>query len=155
MRKLCRNKKALSTVISTLLMILVVMVGMSVVFAYVSFYAQGYQSGIGSSVLESLTIEDICLNSTNLNGVSVYQNVATVAVYNSGQVAATINNVFVDNTASLDLSNNYALNIYVPVGGHVIVPIQGPYSRWYSGVQYDFKVTTLRGSSFEEKIVAP
>ena len=60
MRKLYRNKKGLSTVISTILMIMVVMVGMSLLFAYVAVYAQNYKAGIGSSVMESLTIEDIC-----------------------------------------------------------------------------------------------
>ncbi|HVP92188.1 MAG TPA: hypothetical protein VMS94_00445, partial [Acidobacteriota bacterium] len=72
MRKLCRNKKGLSTVISTILMIMVVMVGMSVAFTYVVFYAGNYQAGMGSSVLESLTVEDVWIKDTQTVQLSVY-----------------------------------------------------------------------------------
>ena len=40
-------------------MIVVVMVGMTILFAYVAVYAQNYQAGVGSSILESMTIEDV------------------------------------------------------------------------------------------------
>ena len=40
-------------------MIVVVMVGMTILFAYVAVYAQNYQTGVGSSILESMTIEDV------------------------------------------------------------------------------------------------
>ena len=163
MRKLSRSKKGLSTVISTILMIMITMIGMSLVFAYVAVYTQTYQSGVGSSVLEALTIEDVCFNGTN----HVYGDDATVSIYNSGQIPATINDIFVDGkattltaingeaTASTGGSNSFEFNIYVPVGAQVIVTVQGPYSIWYSLTQYTFKVTTLRGSTFTEVEQAP
>lgn len=150
MRKLCRNKRALSTVISTILMILVVMVGMTILFAFVDVYAQSYKAGIGSSVLESLTIEDICLNSTS-SPVVAYTNQATLCVYNSGQIDANITGIYINGVAA---TNGININIPVPVGDHVRIPVYAS-SSWQSGVTYDFKVSTVRGSDFEESIVAP
>ena len=72
MRKLYRNKNGISPVISTILMILVVMVGMSMVFAYVTVYASSYQAGVGSSILESMTIEDVWIQNSNTVQISVY-----------------------------------------------------------------------------------
>ena len=72
MRKLYRNKKGLSTVISTILMIVVVMVGMTLLFAYVTVYASNYQTGIGSSILESVTIEDVWIQNSNTVQLTVY-----------------------------------------------------------------------------------
>ena len=66
MRKLYRNKKGLSTVISTILMIVVVMVGMTILFTYVAVYAQNYQTGVGSSILESMTVEDVWIQNSNI-----------------------------------------------------------------------------------------
>ena len=147
MRKLCRNKKGLSTVISTILMIMVVMVGMSVAFAYVAVYAQSYKAGIGSSVMESLTIEDIFLGST-------YGNHVTLWVYNSGQIDATINVVYINGVAATNGSSTINFNINVPVGAHVPITVQAS-SIWHSGATYEFKVNTVRGSNFVESIDAP
>ena len=129
---------------------------MSIAFAYVAIYSQNYQSGVGSSVLESLTVEDVCFNSTDINH-AIYSNQATVSIYNSGQVGATINGVFVDGNATIQAAgpNNFNFHIYLPVGQHTVLHLQGPYSQWFSGVSYDFKVTTMRGSSFDEKFKAP
>jgi len=148
MRKINRNRKGISPVISTILMIMIVIVGMSLIFAYVSVYTQKYQSGIGSSVLESLTIEDVCFNGTTANG---FNNVATVSVYNSGLIAVTVNGVYVDGNATrLMGTTDFNYNVYIPVGQQAVIQVQGPYSQWYSGAYYDIKVTTLRGSSFEK-----
>jgi cytochrome c oxidase assembly protein Cox11 len=76
MRKLCKNKRGLSTVVSTILMIMVVMVGMSLLFGYVVFYTDSYKSGIGGSVMESLTVEDVWVQTDRTVQVSVY-NAAT------------------------------------------------------------------------------
>ena len=149
MRNIYRNSKGISPIISTILMILIVVVGMSIVFAYVSVYTQAYQSGIGSSVLESLTIEDVCFNGTNtvVNGVSFN---GTVAVYNSGRIAATVNSVYIDgNAAPIN-----ATDVYIPVGGQAVILVQGPSPQWYSGAPYVIKVTTVRGSSFEKTFTA-
>jgi flagellin-like protein len=91
MRKLYRNKKALSPVISTILMIMVVMVGMSVAFSYVVVYSDTYKAGIGGSVLESLTIEDIWIQPNN------NVNTVNITVYNS----ATSTNLGTDSESPL------------------------------------------------------
>jgi hypothetical protein len=150
MRKLYRNKKGLSTVISTILMIMVVMVGMSVAFAYVAVYAQSYKAGIGSSVMESLTIEDIYLSPGSL----AYNNQVTFWVYNSGQIDATINVIYINGVAATNGSSTINFNINVPVGTHIPITVQAS-STWVSGDTYEFKVNTVRGSNFEESIIAP
>jgi flagellin-like protein len=155
MIKMCRDRKGISPVISTILMILIVIVGMSLVFAYVSVYTQNYQSGIGSSVLESLTIEDVCFNGTTVVDCSCVNNVATVSVYNSGLIAVTVNGIFIDGNATTPMgASDLNYHVYIPVGEQAVIHVQGPYPRWYSGQSYDIKVTTLRGSSFEKSFTA-
>jgi flagellin-like protein len=156
MRKIHRNRKGISPVIATILMIMIVIIGMSIVFAYVSVYTQNYQSGIGSSVLESLTIEDVCFNGTNtvVNGISV-SNMATVSVYNSGLIPVTVNGIYIDgNATTLMGTSDFNYHFYIPVGDQEVILVQGPYSQWYPGASYDVKVTTLRGSSFEKTFTA-
>ena len=63
MRKTSNNRRAVSPVIATVLMILVTMVGMTILFAFVASYSDNYKAGVGSSVMESLTVEDIWLQS--------------------------------------------------------------------------------------------
>jgi flagellin-like protein len=150
MRKMYRNRRGISPVISTILMIMIVIIGMSIVFAYVSVYTQTYQSGLGSSVLESLTIEDVCFNGTTANGAN---NVATVSVYNSGLIAVTVNGIYIDGNVTTP-SPASDLPFYIPVGGQAIIHVLGPYPQWYSGAYYNIKVTTLRGSSFEKTFTA-
>ena len=65
MKRLFRNKKAVSPVIATVLMILVTMAGMTILFGFVISYSDTYKAGVGSSVMESLTIEDIWLSPNN------------------------------------------------------------------------------------------
>lgn len=151
MKKLYRNKKALSTVISTILMILVVMIGMSVAFSYVVFYADGYKAGMGSSVLESLTIEDICLNSTGGTN-PVYTNQATLWVYNSGQINANVTSIYINGTAATR-NSSIDFNIGVPdvvvVNNHGVAITVNASSPWILGNRYVFTVITARGSHFE------
>jgi len=157
MRNVYRNSKGISPIISTILMILIVVVGMSLVFAYVSVYTQNYQSGIGSSVLESLTIEDVCFNGTTIVNGANANNVATIAIYNSGQIAATIRGIFVDGNSTTPMGasgSDISYNVYIPVGGQAVVHVQGPYPQWYSGAGYDIKIVTVRGASFEKSFTA-
>jgi len=155
MRKIYRDKKGISPVISTILMIMITIVGMTILFAYVSVYTQNYQSGIGGSVLESLTIEDVCFNGTSIvNGVNV-NNMATISVYNSGQVAETVNAIFIDGNATTQTSpaggSDFNLHIYLPAGEQAVIVVEGPYPQWSPGASYEIKVTTLRGSSFGQR----
>ena len=48
MRKIIKNSKAVSAVLSTILMILIVVIGMSLVFAFFVNYVRDYQLGRGS-----------------------------------------------------------------------------------------------------------
>ncbi len=62
MKRLFKNKKAVSPVIATVLMIMVTMAGMAILFGFVISYSDSYKSGVGSSVMESLVIEDVWLS---------------------------------------------------------------------------------------------
>jgi hypothetical protein len=97
--------------------------------------------------MESLTIEDIFLGST-------YGNHVTLWIYNSGQIDATINVVYINGVAATNGSSTINFNINVPVGAHVPITVQVS-SIWHSGATYEFKVNTVRGSNFEESIIAP
>ncbi len=45
-------------------MIMVVMAGMSILFGALIVYSDNFHSGIGSSVLESITVEDVYFSSS-------------------------------------------------------------------------------------------
>ncbi len=155
MRKLFRNKKGISPIISTILMILVVMVGMSLVFAYVVAYSDNYKAGVGSSVLESLSIEDVWVdNSQTLH----------VWVYNSGTQAnlgATVNlnvaTIYVDGSA---LKNNQAdagsnlgtINFNEqPVNAGQHVQFIGESAQPVAKGTHEITIVTMRGSNFKEQ----
>ena len=87
MMKLFRNKKAVSPVIATVLMILVTMAGMAILFGFVISYSDAYKSGVGSSVMESLTIEDIWISPPSVTN-SLYT--VELSIYNVGKVDSNI-----------------------------------------------------------------
>ncbi len=145
MRKLCRNKRAVSTVISTILMIMVVMVGMSVAFGMVISYSDSYQRGAGSSVLESVTVEETWLHGGNLE----------FWIYNTGNLPVNIKSIYVSDLplsiTSFDgqtVSNALRIDGKIPIGGraHVI-------ASWDKGTgNFDFKIATERGSTFKQPV---
>ncbi len=94
MKKLFRNKKAVSPVIATVLMIMVTMAGMAILFGFVISYSDAYKAGVGSSVMESLTIEDIWLSPNSPNGL--YNSQVQISVYNVGKVDSTITSIYVN-----------------------------------------------------------
>lgn len=155
--RLYRNKKGVSTVISTILMIMVVMVGMSVAFSYVVFYSDNYKAGTGSSVLESLTIEDVWIQPANLAdtvNITVYNTGTSTNLGTSSGVAITVANVYVNGTAltnplsstsPIDFSKNYVIS----AGSHVTIKCQSTISYFVPGETYVFKIVTMRGSNFE------
>ncbi len=157
MRKLYRSKRGLSTVISTILMIVVVMVGMAVLFAYVTVYANNYQTGTGSSILESLTIEDVWIQNSNTVQLTVYN---TGTATNLGtNVDLTVAAIYVNDTAlttTNSSSGSISSNVLVGAGDHVSI------DGWYwssggfqSGNTYAFKIVTARGSNFEVQYTDP
>jgi FlaG/FlaF family flagellin (archaellin) len=141
MRKLFKNKKGVSTVISTVLMIMVVMIGMSLLFAYLATYAQNFQAGSGRSVMESMTVEDVWFKTSDPN--SVY-----LSIYNVGKADFTINSIYVNNTPVPFNVTSVGVNSNIPVNTHAKIVVT---LMWGNGVDFNFKIVTNRGSTFEEK----
>lgn len=157
MKRLVRNNKALSPVLSSVLMILVVVIGMSVLFAYFVNYATDFQLGSGSSVLESIVVEDAWFK--NPTSIELH-------VYNVGKVDSTINSVYVNDlpAPSFQLNSVYfhgrqatgaVSNRIIPVNGHANVTVTLFSPGWDSHIVYDIKIVTARGSGFEGRYVPP
>ncbi len=128
MRRLKNNRKAVSPVIATVLMILIVMAGMTILFAFVGSFSQSFQAGSGSSVLESLTIEDVWFKTSDNNLV--------ISVYNTGKIELTINSMYINSTKvnpTLHDSSNNPIDskTLVRMGDHVQIQIaNGPWTSW-------------------------
>ena len=133
-RKLCRNRKGVSTVIGTILMILVVMAGMSILFGALIVYSDNFHSGSGSSVLESITVEDVYF--TNLN--------VQISIYNTGKVDLTIANVYIDSKMAGPIPN-----LLIKQGEHGTINLMAPSGTFASDTEYHFKIVTSRGTGFE------
>jgi flagellin-like protein len=165
MKKLFSNKKAVSPVIATVLMIMVTMAGMAILFGFVISYSDSYKAGIGSSVMESLTIDDIWLSPNSLT----YNSEVQISVYNAGKVDSTITSIYINGlklTDSDQSNGNFNLKISVPavywdgnkwLGGHPkeYITLYWPGHVWQAGTTYTFTVATLRGSTFEVMYTAP
>jgi flagellin-like protein len=152
MIRLFRSKKAISPVIATVLMILVTMIGMTLLFGFVSSYSDNYKKGIGSSVMESLTIEDIYLSPGHTGS---YDNYVNITIFNSGKIDSTISSAYV-NGLKLTSNNNLNLNQPIGVGQHVTLNLKWPdVNNWNSGQDYTFKISTVRGSNYEQVYRAP
>ena len=149
MRKLFRNRKAVSPVIATVLMIMVTMAGMAILFGFVISYSDNYKAGVGSSVRESITIEDIWLSPHSTS----YNSVVQITVYNVGKVDSTITSMYA-NGLKLTLNGNLNLNKPIAVGQHLTLTLDWN-QNWVRGQEYTFRVSTLSGSNFELKYSAP
>lgn len=130
-------------------MIMIVLVGMSILFSYVAFYAQNYQTGVGSSILESLTIENVWFPGSN------YVN---ITVYNTGTQANLGTDVSLKVVAVYE--NGTALQLVTPVNQGVVgagktvtftASLTGS-SQFQLGSSYVFKVVTFRGSDFQVQV---
>lgn len=156
MKKLFRNRKAVSPVIATVLMISVTMAGMAILFGFVISYSNNYKAGIGSSVMESLTIEDIWLSPDNK---PFFDSNVQISVYNAGKVDSTITSIYVNGLklTESEQNDNFNLKILVPVGSHTQQPITlyWPGHQWQPGITYTFRISTLAGSNFEITCKAP
>ena len=125
-------------------MIMVVMVGMSVLFAYVTVYANNYKAGIGSSVMESLTIEDVWFKDSTT---------VQIFVYNVGRVDSTIATIYNNGVALTDASGSMNLKVQVNVGEHASIILHCPSGQWPKN--NNLKIVTLRGSNFEGQYTWP
>jgi flagellin-like protein len=145
-RKLLRNRKAVSSVLSTILMIMIVVVGMSVAFGYFVNFVKDYQAGRGQSVMEMISIEDVWFRAGN----------TSIWVYNYGKVSVTINALYIDGQS---VNFDPLSSLSVPVGEHgdMIVPSTAWNLTSAPGTThlYHFKLVTERGSAFEGEYVSP
>lgn len=151
MKRLLQNKKAISPVIATVLMILVTMAGMAILFGFVISYSDAYKKGVGSSVMESLTIEDIWLSPNS----PTYNSQVQITVYNVGKVDSTITSMYA-NGLKLTENGNLNLNKPIAIGQHLTLTLdwsQNP--GWIEDQEYTFRVSTLSGSNFDTKYKAP
>jgi flagellin-like protein len=153
MKHLSNNRKAVSPVIASVLMILITMIGMTLLFAFVTSYSDNYKAGVGSSVMESITIEDIWLSPHLLS----YDNTVQISLYNTGKIDSVINSIYVNGSALVTVgSTNTNLGLKIPVGMHLQVTAQWPQApNWVTQNTYAFKINTQRGSNFEVNYVAP
>jgi flagellin-like protein len=141
-RKLSRNRKAVSSVLSTILMIMIVVVGMSVAFGYFVNFVKDYQAGRGQSVMEMISIEDIWFRTGN----------TSIWVYNYGKVSVTINALYI-NGQSVNFDPLGSLSMPVGKHGEMIVPATA--WNWTTTHLYHFKLVTERGSVSEGEYVTP
>ena len=114
-------------------MILVVMVGMSILFGAIIVYSDNFQSGRGSSILESVTVEDVHF---------IDSNKVELTLYNTGKVELHVSNVYIEG----DLATVSPAKIME--GQHKTVSVTTPNSFVHGG-SYDFKIVTERGTGFE------
>jgi flagellin-like protein len=149
MKRLFQNKKAISPVIATVLMILVTMAGMAILFGFVISYSDAYKAGVGSSVMESITIEDIWLSPNS----PTYNSQVQITVFNVGKVDSTITSAYVNGLA-LTKSGNLNLKESITIGQHLTISLNWdqPFVR---GQQYTFKISTQSGSNFDTIYTAP
>jgi len=143
MRKIIRNKKAVSAVLSTILMILIVVVGMSIAFAFFVNYVRDFQLGRGSSVLELAVIEDVWFRPTVDGSYPV-----NIWLYNYGKIDIQISSVYFDGvpvdftSTTIDIGQHKEIVVYLS-------------NSWASSESFDIIMTTERGSVFEGEYTAP
>jgi len=153
MKKLFRNRKAVSPVIATVLMIMVTMAGMSILFGFVISYSDSYKAGIGSSVRESLIVEDIWLSPGSNSYISDSTHSVQLSIYNVGKVDSTITSSYVNGLA-LTKSGNLNLKESIIIGQHLTITLNWN-QAWNHGQQYTFRISTLSGSNFDVTYTAP
>jgi flagellin-like protein len=148
MKRVSKSKKAVSPVIATVLMILITMIGMTLLFAFVSSYSENYKAGVGSSVMESITVEDIwLLNST----AGTYNKTVLLQLYNVGKVDVKINSLYV---AGLRMQTSFDPKQPIRVGECASISATS-ISNWNNGTTYAFRIVTESGSKFDVKYTAP
>ena len=118
-------------------MIMVVMVGMSILFGALIVYSDNFQSGIGSSVLESITVEDVYFRSSTPNYVEL-------TLFNTGKVELKVTNVYIDGQMA-----TIPAPLTIAQGAHELLRVTPSGSTFSIGSDYNFKIVTARGTGFE------
>jgi flagellin-like protein len=150
MRRLIKNTKAVSPVIATVLMIMITMAGMAILFGFVISYSDAYKAGVGSSVMESLTIEDIWISPSS---VPDPLHTVQLSVYNVGKVDSTITSAYVNGLA-LTKDGNLNLKESIIVGQHLTVTLNWnqPFAH---NQKYTIRISTQSGSNFDVTYKSP
>jgi len=149
MKRLFESKKGVSPVIATVLMILVTMVGMTLLFGFVTYYSDTYKAGVGSQVLELLTVEDIWIRPPEHPNLSA--NPVNITVYNAGKIDSQITSVYVNGLALTGSPSGSDFNLEgktVEVGKHLTFTVYRNGLGWPSG-EYTFTIGTKTGSTFD------
>jgi flagellin-like protein len=154
MKRILRNKKAVSPVIATVLMILVTMAGMTILFGFVISYSDAYKAGIGGSVMEVLTVEDIWLSPGSTSG---YNTAVNLTIYNVGKVDSTVTSVYVNGLKLVDTpgGHNFNLKEDIAIGERKQITLYLDGTTWSSEQTYIFRISTQRGSIFDVPYTAP
>jgi flagellin-like protein len=149
MKKLIRNRKAVSPVIATVLMIMVTMAGMTILFGFVISYSDAYKAGIGSSVKELLTVEDIWIKPGS-------DGLVQLSIYNAGKVDSEIKSVYVNGLGTTKISGSGDFNLAekVPVGEHTSFNVYWNKNMNPSST-YTFTIATKMGSTFDVTNTVP
>lgn len=146
MKKLLRDLKAVSPVLTTVLLILVIVLGMSMLFAYFTSYVADFQLGQGSSVMELIEIEDVWFRD---------EQKIRITLYNYGKVEIRVTSIYMDDKPVDFLGELGDVNLVeIPVDGHGAIEVQ-PSDPLTESTSYRFKLVTDRGSVFEGEYVTP
>jgi hypothetical protein len=132
MRKLLRNKKAITPVLSNVLMMLIAVAGMSLAITATYVISTNFHDIMG----ERLIVEDVCFRS---GGISIY-------LRNTGKVSLRLGSVYLNHTShsftSLDLE----------VSGHGWLNIT---YAWTANKVYYINIVTSRGTQVADYYKAP
>jgi hypothetical protein len=122
------------------------MVGMTIAFSYVVSYSNNYKSGAGSSVLESLTVEDVWVQGSTVH-VTVYNSATQDNLgYN---VSVYVTSIFVDSKALIVNQNDPASYVTGPVNAGMHVTFTAFATEALTAGSHQLSVGTLRGSNFK------
>ena len=138
MRKLFKDKRGVSPILTTVMLILLVVIAMSAVFAFFVSYVGIFQTGSGSAVMEMIEIEDVWFRASGTVDISIY---------NYGKIEAKITSVFVDDSLVI---NGIGSTVAVDDHLQITVPLV-----WDNSTSYSLKIVTERGSTFESEHVSP
>jgi len=131
-RKLSRNKRAITPVLSSLLMTVIAVAGMSLAISATYVITDGLHNNMG----ERLIVEDVWFSS---NQISVY-------LRNVGKVAIAVDAVYVNQVGQSFMPLELEQNKH----GWLIIPY-----NWSPGTAYELKIVTERGTQVVDYYLSP
>ena len=146
MNGVMKNRRAVSPVLSTVLAILIVTLAMNAIFSYFVGYVINFQQGRGSARQEMIEVEDIWFKNSPSKQVMI-------SIYNYGDLDVKIVTVYVNGLPVKAEDQNHQWPIVVPPKG--LVDIYIVKVNWQPYVQYQFKLVSERGSSFNAEYFSP